>query len=103
MAARRDDGGRKSNGRKGGGTRRASGGEGETRPEMGGVRVEHLINSVAQIQVWLSAVQAALEALGPNRPIQLEGELARRWSLEFVGIGEGKDCPPPDDDGDGDE
>lgn len=60
------------------------------------VTVEHLTNSLGQIEVWVKAVRKALSSLDPKTEITLEsGKEAEKWARESA-ILTGKSCPPPD-------
>jgi len=56
-----------------------------------GLRVEHVTNSLAQIESWIGAVRAALNGLEPGMP--LPGSEMR--PLFAAPIFVRKDCPPP--------
>jgi hypothetical protein len=58
------------------------------------VTVEHLTNSLAQIELWITAVRQALSALDPKLEIALrEGEY---WEGEHAPIRTTRNCPPPE-------
>lgn len=60
------------------------------------VTVEHLTNSLGQIEVWVKAVRKVLSNLDPKTEITLEsGKEAEKWERESP-ILTGKSCPPPD-------
>lgn len=60
------------------------------------VTVEHLTNSLGQIEVWVKAVRKALSSLDPKTEITLESDKeAKKWAGESPLL-TGKSCPPPD-------
>jgi hypothetical protein len=60
------------------------------------VTVEHLTNSLGQIEIWIKAVRRVLSKLDPKMQITVSGEKeADQWSRESP-IFTGKSCPPPD-------
>jgi hypothetical protein len=56
-----------------------------------GLRVEHVTNSLAQIEAWVGAVRAALNGLEPDMPLPGSGMRPLFVAPIFVK----KDCPPP--------
>jgi hypothetical protein len=60
------------------------------------VTVEHLTNSLAQIELWVNAVRMALSGLDPKTVLPLAGREGRRWAGKISPIRIDKDCPPPE-------
>jgi hypothetical protein len=58
-----------------------------------GLRVEHVTNSLEQIELWVGAVRAALIGLEPQMPLPMAG--ARAEALFTSTIRVQKSCPPP--------
>jgi hypothetical protein len=56
-----------------------------------GVTVAHVTNSLAQIELWIGAVRAALTGLEPDMPLPGSGMQPLFASPNRVK----KDCPPP--------
>ena len=59
------------------------------------VTVEHLTNSLAQIEYWIKAVRTALSKIDKNTEITLTSKDGEKWERESP-ILTGKSCPPPD-------
>jgi hypothetical protein len=59
------------------------------------VTIEHLTNSLAQIEYWIKAVRLALGRLDPKAEIVLAAPESEKWAGEAA-ILTGKNCPPPD-------
>jgi hypothetical protein len=59
------------------------------------VTVEHLTNSLGQIEYWIKAVRTALASLDPNMELSLANKDAKQWVGESP-ILTGKHCPPPE-------
>jgi hypothetical protein len=63
--------------------------------ERTAVTVEHLTNSLGQIEYWIKAVRLALASLDPKMELALKDMEEAKWKAESP-IFTGKNCPPPD-------
>jgi hypothetical protein len=69
----------------------------EKHPKTAHVTVENLTNSLAQIEIWVKAVRAALSSLDPKLEIRLSSPELRVWTEdEMSPIRTGRECPPPE-------
>ena len=59
------------------------------------VTIEHLTNSLYQIELWIKAVRQALSSLDPKMAVPVSGREAEQWKVESP-ILTGKSCPPPE-------
>jgi hypothetical protein len=59
--------------------------------------VENLINSLAQIELWIKAVRAALHTLPPDTTLNLTSAQIKAWtSTPMSPLRTGRECPPPE-------
>jgi hypothetical protein len=58
-----------------------------------GLRVEHVTNSLEQIELWVGAVRAALIGLEPQMPLPMVGSGAQALFASTIRVQ--KSCPPP--------
>jgi hypothetical protein len=58
--------------------------------------VEHLINSLGQIEIWTKAVRRALSSLDPKTELRLSGSVAELWRGAESPLRTRRECPPPD-------
>lgn len=65
--------------------------EPRTTDEVGALTIEHVTNSLGQIETWLGAVRSALAGLDPGMPLLMSALPASSPSALKVK----KDCPPP--------
>ena len=64
-----------------------------TEPEAGALTVEHVTNSLSQIESWIGAIRLALGGLSPEMPLPSAGDLALHPAPQLIRVH--KDCPPP--------
>jgi hypothetical protein len=68
--------------------------ESSTKPT---VTVENLTNSLAQIEIWIKAVRAALSTMNPKQEINLRNKELQAWTEgKFSPIKTGRECAPPE-------
>jgi hypothetical protein len=58
--------------------------------------VEHLINSLGQIEIWTKAVRRALSSLDPKTELRLSDPVAKLWRGDESPLRTRRECPPPD-------
>ena len=58
--------------------------------------VQHLINSLGQIEIWTKAVRRALSSLDPKTELRLSSQAAELWRGSEAPLRVRRDCPPPD-------
>ena len=59
--------------------------------------VEHLTNSLAQIELWVKAVRTALATIHPKTEISVSDKELRVWTeTAYSPIKTSRECPPPD-------
>lgn len=61
--------------------------------EQQGIRVEHVLNSLAQIELWIGAVRSALSGLPPDLQLRMTAK-TKQW-VENGAIRVEECCPPP--------
>jgi hypothetical protein len=60
------------------------------------LRVEHLINSLGQIELWVRAVRSALSSLPKEMEVTLSTDAAKLWRGAEAPLRTRRECPPPD-------
>jgi hypothetical protein len=61
------------------------------------VTVEHITNSLAQIENWIKAIRGALAGMEPETKLEMPKKTRRSWAKGSGGpILIAKNCPPPD-------
>lgn len=60
------------------------------------VTVRHLVNSLAQIELWAKAVRKALASLDPNTVLHLTPDEEKQWEGAYAPLKTTRECPPPE-------
>jgi hypothetical protein len=60
------------------------------------VRVKHVLNSLAQIEIWIKAIRSALSGLDEETVLPISEKAAEKWEGAESPIFLSKSCPPPE-------